>query len=90
MVSCKLTMTFDAAVKYLVANGTVFVVNDDIFGFGDIYIVNLKLFVGGLDSQFFNRYMGDLKSALVGLPQSTISMEPNQFQSAARLHIIGI
>jgi hypothetical protein len=84
-------MTFDAAVKYLVANGTVFVVNDNTFGFGDIYIVNLKLFVSGLGSQFsFIQYMRDLKCALVGLPQSTISMEPNQFQLAARLHIIGI
>ena len=101
MASRKLTKSFDEAVTHLVTEGILFVVKDHPQAdFGDIYIVNLKLFISngglGINLKFFELYLKDLESALAGLPQfgrEWLSMKPSansSFQIAARHHILGI
>ena len=103
MASWKLEITFDDALLHLETKGIAFHVKDNSES-GDIYIVNLKLFVklfvsigasGGLSTNFFRDYMGDLKSYLARLThlakrQKWVSMEPNSSQLDARCHILGM
>jgi hypothetical protein len=98
MASYKLTMTFNEAVAYLVANGILFVqVVSDLHNLDDIYIVNLKLLVSScrLGAQFFNLYMKDLQAVLAGcrylaVNKEWVAMEAESFLIKARNQILGI
>ena len=103
MVSYKLTMTFNEAVAYLVANGILFVqVVSDLHNLDDIYIVNLKLFFGiggqgglNFNLKFFNLYMNDLQAVLAGCRylarnKEWVAMEAESFLIKARNQILGI
>ena len=98
MASWKLEITFDDALLHLETKGIAFHVKDNSES-GDIYIVNLKLFVKlfGLSTKIFSDYMGDVKSYLARLTHLAehqkcrwVSMEPNSSQLDARCHILGM
>jgi len=97
MASYKLTMTFNEAVAYLVANGILFVQVVSDLHLDDIYIVNLKRFVSicRLGAQFFNLYMNDLQAVLAGCRylagnKEWVAMEAESFLITARNQILGI